>query len=106
MLVSLRVVDPIVSSQEPLLRVFPSFEVFFLFALLSATTQAPLTTIGKLLTWLTVYRVEVFRFKECFNPLPSKQSFIDRRRTKTSTLGNSAMTRVSVVFLLPKERSG
>ena len=64
--VSFCVVDPMVSSQEPFLRVFPSFEVFFLFALLSATTQAPLTTIGKLLTWLMVYLVENFHFKASF----------------------------------------
>ena len=34
------------------------------------------------------------------NPLPSKQSFIDRRRSMTLTRPSSAMTRVSVAFLV------
>ena len=38
----------------------------FLFALLSATMQAPLTTNGKLFISLTVYRVEDFHFKARF----------------------------------------
>ena len=47
------------------LRVFQPFEVFFFifFELLAATLQAPIATTGKLLTRLTMCRVEGSHFK-------------------------------------------
>ena len=59
---------------------------------------------GQHLTFPVPFLADWFLFY--INPLPSKQSFIDRRRSMTSTRASSAMTRVSVVFLASKERSG